>query len=127
MSVPRFTGFSISTEDPSPTVAFYRAMGFEAQEDKHGGGRSCIDASNQHFDVDDLARVPTWNAGIGGAGVTLGFEVDGEDDVDELVERLAGLGYVVQQPAYDAPWGRRFAVVEDPAGTPVAIMSSESR
>lgn len=125
MAAPRFTGFSITSTDPHATVEFYRAMGFEVQEDKHGGGRSCVDAPNQHFDVDDARVVPQWNAGSPGPGVSLGFEVDSRDEVDELVAHLAALGHRVQQPPFDAPWGRRCAVVEDPDGTPVGLMSSE--
>jgi len=101
-------------------------MGFDVQPDRHGGGRSCVDAPNQHFDVDDIDVVPQWNAGSAGQGVSLGFEVDTPADVDKLVNRLASLGYVVQQQPFDAPWGRRFAVVEDPAGTPVGVMSATS-
>jgi uncharacterized glyoxalase superfamily protein PhnB len=67
--------------------------------------------------------VPSWNEGSTGVGVVLGFEVATPAAVDELVERLAGLGHRVQQPPYDAPWGRRFAVVEDPDGVGVGIMS----
>lgn len=121
---PRFSSFSIAATDPAATVAFYREMGFDVQEDKHGGGRSCVDSPNQHFDIDDLAVVPTWNAGVKGPGVGVGFEVDTREEVDALAARLASLGYAVQQPPYDAPWGRRYTVIEDPNGTPVGIMSS---
>src|SRR5437867_1686285 len=113
---PRFTGFNIVTSDRRASIAFYRAMGFAVDEDKHGGGRSCVDAPNQHFDIDDLEAVPAWNQGARGVGVDLGFEVDSRGDVDHLVDRLRSLGYRVQQPPYDAHWGRRFAVVEDPDG-----------
>jgi uncharacterized glyoxalase superfamily protein PhnB len=120
----KFAGFSITTADRAASLDFYRALGFAVEEDKHGGGRSCVDAPNQHFDVDDVAAVPTWNRGSRGPGVVLGFEVDERGDLDELVERLSAMGYAVQQPAYDAPWGRRFAVVEDPDGNAISLMSS---
>jgi uncharacterized glyoxalase superfamily protein PhnB len=120
--VPRFTGFSITTGRRAESLAFYAAWGFAVQEDRHGGGRSCVDAPNQHFDVDDEAAVPSWNAGSTGVGVTIGFEVDTADEVDVLVARLAAAGHVVQQPPYDAPWGQRFAVVQDPDGVAVSFM-----
>jgi len=124
VGAPRFAGFTITSADPAASVAFYRALGLVVQEDTHGGGRSCVDAPNQHFDIDDVAVVPQWNAGSPGPGVAIGFEVESRDDVDRLVERLAVLGHPVQQPPFDAPWGRRFAVVEDPDGTPVGITSA---
>ena len=36
---------------------------------------------------------------------------------------LTGAGYAGQQPPYDAFWGARYAVVEDPDGNPVGLMS----
>lgn len=123
-SPPRFSGFSITTRSPASSLAFWRALGFEVEEDKHGGGRSCVDAPNQHFDVDDAEAVPSWNQGSAGAGIVLGFEVDERETVDQLVASLAALAYSVQQPPYDAPWGRRFAVVEDFDGNAVSFMSA---
>jgi len=120
----RFAGFSITTGDRSASIAFYRALGLEVQEDKHGGGRSCVDAPNQHFDIDDAGAVRGWNRGSRGPGITIGFEVEDRADVDELVERLASMGHAIEQPPYDAPWGRRYAVVEDPDGNPIGVMSA---
>ena len=123
-SAPRFTGFSITTRDRSSSLAFWRALGFDVEEDKHGGGRSCVDTPNQHFDVDDADAVPNWNCGSRGAGIVLGFEVDQRERVDEVVASLVALGYPVQQPPYDAPWGRRYGVVEDADGNAISFMSS---
>lgn len=123
MTTPRFGGFSVATRDAAASAAFYRALGLVV-EDKHGGGRTCVDAPNQHFDIDDAEAVPQWNAGRNGSSVTLGFEVVDGDQVDAVVERLRALGYPVQQEPYDAPWGRRYAVVEDPDGNPIGLMSA---
>ena len=45
------------------------------------------------------------------------------DEVDALVASLAADGVAVQQPPYDAFWGARYAVVSDPDGNGVGIMS----
>ena len=55
--------------------------------------------------------------------MVLGFKVDTRDEVDSLVETLAADGVTVQQPPYDAFWGARYAVVSDPDGNAVGIMS----
>jgi catechol 2,3-dioxygenase-like lactoylglutathione lyase family enzyme len=123
VTAPRFGGFSVATRDAAASAGFYRALGLVV-EDKHGGGRTCVDAPNQHFDLDDAEAVPQWNAGWNGSSVTLGFEVDDADQVDAVVERLRALGYAVQQEPYDAPWGRRYAVVQDPDGNPIGLMSA---
>jgi uncharacterized glyoxalase superfamily protein PhnB len=43
--------------------------------------------------------------------------------VDQLVEALAVDGAAVQQRPYDAFWGARYAIVSDPDGNAVGIMS----
>lgn len=50
----------------------------------------------------------------------LGFAVD---DVDEFVAGCAGKGVPVFQDPYDEPFGR-FAVIGDPDGYPIQIVSS---
>jgi catechol 2,3-dioxygenase-like lactoylglutathione lyase family enzyme len=75
-------------------------------------------------DLDSTSFAQQWNAGwSGGPGVVLGFKVDSRDEVDSLVETLAAAGVPVQQPPYDAFWGARYAVVSDPDGNAVGIMS----
>jgi uncharacterized glyoxalase superfamily protein PhnB len=53
----------------------------------------------------------------------LGFKVDRRERVDEIYADLTGAGYRGQQPPYDAFWGARYAVVEDPDSNAVGIMS----
>jgi uncharacterized glyoxalase superfamily protein PhnB len=53
----------------------------------------------------------------------LGFKVESREAVDDLVDALEAGGATVQQPPYDAFWGARYAVVSDPDGHAVGIMS----
>ena len=65
-----------------------------------------------------------WNqGGSGRGGAILGFKVDTRAEVDALVSSLAAEGVPVQQEPYDAFWGARYAVVSDPDGNGVGIMS----
>ncbi|HZA78108.1 MAG TPA: VOC family protein, partial [Acidimicrobiales bacterium] len=43
--------------------------------------------------------------------------------VDELYAKVAAAGYASRQPPYDAFWGARYAVVADPEGNDVGLMS----
>ena len=58
-----------------------------------------------------------------GSGAILGFKVDTREEVDALVDSLVAEGVAVQQEPYDAFWGARYAVVSDPDGNGVGIMS----
>ena len=58
--------------------------------------------------------------------VVLGFRVVLREAVDEVYADLTAAGYVGLQAPYDAFWGARFAVVEDPDGIAVGLMSPTS-
>jgi uncharacterized glyoxalase superfamily protein PhnB len=55
--------------------------------------------------------------------VVLGFRLASRESVDALYEELTGAGYRGAQPPYDAFWGARYAIVADPDGNSVGIMS----
>ncbi len=75
-------------------------------------------------DLDSLSFVQKWNHGWrGGPGAVLGFKVASRQEVDDLVAALVADGVTVQQEPYDAFWGARYAVVSDPDGNGVGIMS----
>jgi catechol 2,3-dioxygenase-like lactoylglutathione lyase family enzyme len=74
-------------------------------------------------DLDSETFAARWNHGGSGRGAILGFKVDTREAVDALVESLVAEGVAVQQEPYDAFWGARYAVVSDPDGNGVGIMS----
>jgi catechol 2,3-dioxygenase-like lactoylglutathione lyase family enzyme len=75
-------------------------------------------------DVHSSIFVQKWDRGWpGGSGVVVGFKVDSRDEVDALVAALSADGVPVQQEPFDAFWGARYAVVGDPDGNGVGIMS----
>jgi uncharacterized glyoxalase superfamily protein PhnB len=49
--------------------------------------------------------------------------VESRAEVDRLYSELVGAGHAAHQPPYDAFWGARYAIVEDPDGYPVGLMS----
>jgi uncharacterized glyoxalase superfamily protein PhnB len=49
--------------------------------------------------------------------------VTGRNHVDEIVGRVTDAGYRLVQQPYDAFWGSRFAVIADPDGYQIGLMS----
>ncbi len=81
------------------------------------------------LEFDSLQSVAGWNKGWPAdrrAGV-LGFRVDSREAVDQTYADLTAAGARGQQSLFDAFWGSRYAVVEDPDGNAVGIMSSPER
>ena len=80
-----------------------------------------------HFDSPRLAASYNtgWREPDGtGSGNMLSFKVAERDEVDELHRRLTDLGHPSPQAPYDAFWGSRFAIVDDPDGNHIGIMSA---
>ncbi len=115
---------NLVVRDMPAAVEFYRRLGVDIPDrgpwDAHH--RSAATSSPIDFDLDSTEFAAKWNEGAGG-GAVLGFKVSSRDEVDRLHTELTGAGYTSQQSPYDAFWGARYAIVEDPDGNAVGIMS----
>ena len=110
------------------TVDFYRRLGLEIDDVPPEWHRSAAGDGGIHLDFDSVDFAKKWNSGwqgnaAAGAGVVLGFRAASREAVDRLYAELTGAGYRGQQAPYDAFWGARYAVVEDPDGNAVGLMS----
>jgi|SRR5580658_4428391 catechol 2,3-dioxygenase-like lactoylglutathione lyase family enzyme len=126
MSGPRPDQFNVVVSDMEASVAFYRKLGLtipdsDAEWQGHHRSAQLGEGVDIDFDSEQFAR--HWNRGWNGGMGVLGFKVESRAAVDEIYSELAGSGYRGQQEPYDAFWGARYAVVEDPDGNAVGIMS----
>lgn len=118
--------FNLVVTDMEATVAFYRRLGVtigdtDATWDPHHRTAELPGGIDLDFDSVSFAR--HWDRGWQGGMGVLGFSVETRERVDEIYNDLVGAGYKGQQEPYDAFWGSRYAVVEDPDGNAVGIMS----
>ena len=125
---PVFNQFNLVVSDMSATVAFYRRLGLtipETDPEWASHHRSAEMPGNIDLDFDSAGFARVWDSGWSSRprmGV-LGFKVSSREDVDDIYRDLTEAGYLGEQAPYDAFWGARYAVVQDPDGTPVGIMS----
>jgi len=78
------------------------------------------------LEFDSAASVAHWDSGWNGStagGAILGFATESREAVDALYTGLVAAGYRGHQPPYDAFWGARYAIVDDPDGNGVGLMS----
>jgi catechol 2,3-dioxygenase-like lactoylglutathione lyase family enzyme len=127
---PVLDQINMVVRDMDAAVAFYRRLGLDIGEytpewDAHH--RSAKVGEGLDFDLDSVVFTRQWNEGWSGrkngAGCVVGFKVETREAVDEIYNDLIGAGYKGQQAPYDAFWGARFAVIEDPDGNAVGVMS----
>ena len=116
---------NIVVTDMSAALDFYRRLGWEIElaSDDHAVA-NLPDGPSVAFDR--VGFVSMWDSGYAGqtgGSTVLGISVEGRDAVDELYAELVTAGHPGRQPPYDAFWGSRYAIVEDPDGNPVGLMS----
>jgi catechol 2,3-dioxygenase-like lactoylglutathione lyase family enzyme len=130
----RFDHVNLVVGDVAASRAFYAKLGVDfGDRTDPVWSRHHVSAVQQPgepetagLDLDSTSFVAHWDEGWpGGPGVVLCFRVDTRQAVDDLVTALAADGVTVQQPPWDAFWGSRFAVVTDPDGNAVGIMSPQ--
>jgi uncharacterized glyoxalase superfamily protein PhnB len=119
---------NIVVEDVARAVDFYARLGLEipaTHPDWQGHHRAVQVPGALDVDLDSTAFAASWNQGwpAGASGVVIGFRVASREDVDALYAELVAAGHPGQQEPYDAFWGARYAVVQDPSGNAVGLMS----
>ncbi len=125
---PVLAQLNLVVADMAASVAFYRRLGLRI-DDTHPWSAHHVEVTTPgiHLELDSRAFAQRWDAGWrdgpGAGRVVLGFRLPSRRAVDDLYAALTAAGAAGQQPPYDAFWGARYAVVEDPDGNPVGLMS----
>jgi catechol 2,3-dioxygenase-like lactoylglutathione lyase family enzyme len=122
---------NLVVRDLRKSIAFYRLLGLSIQEiplpewaPHHASG---VTSNGVGVEFDSIAFAKQWNPGLaesrlGSATIPI-FHVAARDDVDRVHARVTAAGYGSQKAPEDAFWGARYAIVEDPDGNAVGIMS----
>jgi catechol 2,3-dioxygenase-like lactoylglutathione lyase family enzyme len=121
------------------SLAFYRRLGVDLPQSKVWSTASGAHHANAvstaedaaGLDLDSTAFAQVWNTGWKGRSdlkgrVVVGFAVPARADVDTIFGDMTGAGYRGLQEPFDAFWGARYAIIEDPDGLAVGIMSPVS-
>jgi catechol 2,3-dioxygenase-like lactoylglutathione lyase family enzyme len=123
--------------DPAASIAFYRRLGVEIPDSAvwrtptgihHVGATDRSGDQAIHLDLDSVAFAQAWNSGWANrhdlrGRVVVGFSVPTRAVVDDIYGDMTAAGYVGLQPPFDAFWGARYAIIEDPDGLAVGLMS----
>jgi catechol 2,3-dioxygenase-like lactoylglutathione lyase family enzyme len=79
------------------------------------------------LELDTAESVRLWHAGWradpGSVPAVIGFSLPTPEAVDARYAELTSAGYTGRQPPFDAYWGARYAIVADPDGNDVGLMS----
>ncbi|MCA2215402.1 VOC family protein [Jidongwangia harbinensis] len=124
---PTFNAIGTAVADMAATLDFYRRLGLDfpagAETQPHvetelpGGIRLMFDTFDTIRSFDPDFTPPT------GDGMSLAFLCSGPDEVDRVYADLVAAGHPGAKAPWDADWGQRYAVVEDPDGNGVDLFA----
>lgn len=125
---------NLIARDMDRTLAFYRALGLtipDGPEWPPGSGArhtEVVMPSGFHLEFDNQAMAAIWHAGMRGQSgadpmSVLSFALPSREAVDALYAELTARGAPGRHAPHDAFWGSRFAIVADPDGRDIGLMS----
>ncbi|MFC9436369.1 VOC family protein [Nocardia sp. NPDC057030] len=126
---PQLDVIGIVVTDMSASVAFYRRLGLDFPEGSEaephaeaalpGGFRLALDteATIKSFHAD-------WQPPTGAGRIGLAFRCGDPAEVDSVYATLVEAGYHGEMKPWDAFWGQRYAVVQDPDGNGVDLYAA---
>ncbi|HEU4431484.1 MAG TPA: VOC family protein [Myxococcota bacterium] len=116
--------------DFDAAAAFYRRLGLEVPESPESFDIRHADIafpSGFSLDLDNEKLASVYNAAWRRPGprtrVVIGFRFETREEVDAKYAELTAAGHPGRQVPYDTFWGARYAVVADPDGNDVGLMS----
>ena len=126
-----FNQVNLVARDMNSTLAFYRRVGIVIPEDgiwrTDSGAHHAKAESGDDVDleIDSHALARRYNEGFAAerGRVIIGVELESREAVDAAYALLISEGHQGLQVPWDAFWGARYAIVEDPDGNPVGLMS----
>jgi catechol 2,3-dioxygenase-like lactoylglutathione lyase family enzyme len=132
-AAPTFGQVNLVVRDMDASLAFYRSLGLDfpdPPEWPEGSGArhaECISAGGALLELDNVPMATLWHPGVrteslGGTAV-IGLALESRDAVDELYTAVTAAGHSGALEPYDAFWGARYAVVRDPDGYEIGLMS----
>jgi catechol 2,3-dioxygenase-like lactoylglutathione lyase family enzyme len=124
---------NVIVADMAATLDFYQRLGIAVPRDPAGAHVQLKMPGGFSLELDTAESARLWHAGCradpASARVVLGFMLASRAAVDDRFAELTAAGYRARQPPFDAFRGARYAIVADPDGNDVGLMSpvEESR
>jgi uncharacterized glyoxalase superfamily protein PhnB len=125
---------NVVARDMDGALTFYRRLGLSIPEGSRdwppgSGARHTEVAMSSGFrlEFDNLEMTKIWYPDrrdelARGGGAVMSFALPSREAVDHRYAELTAAGYIGCQAPYDAFWGSRFAIVQDPDGNDVGLM-----
>ncbi len=123
----KLAAIGVTTSNLKKTVEFYKILGFEFPEFKddedhleptnQNGARLMIDSKKLIKDILGEDPLPANTS-------SFAIEYNSAKEVNDTAKRVSDAGFKVVKTPWDAFWGQRYAIVEDPDGYKIDLYAS---
>lgn len=116
---------NLVVSEMAAALTFYRRLGWTIETPSEDHAIAEL-PGGMRVEIDSRDFAAAWDSGYSGAtggSTVLGLSTNTREEVDDLYADLIAHGARGRQPPYDAFWGSRYAIVDDPDGNPVGLMS----
>lgn len=123
----KLNAVGVTSKDLKKSVGFYKLLGFTFNDFKDGDdhvesipkdGSAKLMIDSHKLITDLIGKEPTQSNHFACA-----IEHDSPAEVNTTVEKIRKAGFTIVTEPWDAFWGQRYAVVEDPEGYKVDLYS----
>lgn len=122
------SAIGVTSKDLKKTVKFYETLGFVFPEFKEDEDHieSTSSKNGLRLMIDDYKIVEEIIGEKPKASnhSVFAIEADSPKDVDNMVDKLRENNYIIKKEPWDAFWGQRYAVVQDPDGYLIDIFKN---
>lgn len=128
-SAPDLHMVNVVVGDMPASLDFYRRLGIVIPDGAVTAGEHVQlrlpGGFSLELDTAESARLwhAAWRTDPASVSVVIGFALPAREAVDERYAELTAAGYRGRQPPFDAFWGACYAIVADPDGNDVGLMS----
>jgi catechol 2,3-dioxygenase-like lactoylglutathione lyase family enzyme len=119
----------IAVKDMAASLRFYRLLDLPIPEGQEQEAHVAVAVGGVRLAWDPIEILTDVYGGWvdpAGQRIELAFDCETRDGVDETYARIVGQGHRGHRAPWDAVWGQRYAIVEDPDGNLVSLFAGES-
>jgi len=116
----KINAVAVASSDIKRTIEFYSLLGFEFADikdtDQHIEPAAVDNSARLMIDSKELLEEITGEDPLPGNHSSFAIQYDSPGEIDEVCKHIREAGFEVVKEPWDAFWGQRYAVVQDPDG-----------
>lgn len=124
----KLNAIGVTSSNMKKSVEFYSLLGFKFPEFKHdedhiepetkyGETRLMIDSVKLITEIMGEKPIPSNHSAFA-------LEYGSGKEIDKVIEKVKDAGFKVVKEPWDAPWGQRYSIIEDPDGYKVDLYAT---